>query len=221
MTRAFCLFIAAASVAALPLRAQTNRKPTPKAAPRPAPSAPKASPSLLETVLPTTFTGGPFAVGSQALNLGVGVGSSGNYGADIVGDSPSVSPALNLSYERGLFAVGPGVLGAGVLAGYQRATQDLGSSGKLKYTDFLLALRGAFHYPVLSELDAYAGLSVGLRYTKASYEGSAAAPGTGNDARLTPGIFVGGRYFLLENLGVFTELGYDQTYLKIGLTGKF
>ncbi|WP_152559923.1 hypothetical protein [Hymenobacter sp. IS2118] len=208
-------------MAALPLRAQTNRKPAPKPAPRPAPSAPQSGPSLLETVLPTTFSGGPFAVGNQVLNLGMGVGSSGSYGADQVGGNPSISPALNLSYERGLFVIGPGVLGAGVLGGYQSATRDLGSGGKLKYNDFLLALRGAFHYPVLPELDAYAGLSVGLRYTKAAYEGSAPAPEAGSNARLTPGIFVGGRYFLLENLGVFTELGYDQTYLKIGFTGRF
>ena len=35
-----------------------------------------------------------------------------------------------------------------------------------------------------------------------------------------PFIFVGGRYYLLSNLGVFAELGYDQTYLKVGITGK-
>ncbi|MBF9239689.1 hypothetical protein I2I05_20015 [Hymenobacter sp. BT683] len=172
-------------------------------------------------MLPTTFTNGPFVVGNQVLNLGIGVGSRGNYDADNIGGSPSVSPAINLSYERGLFAIGPGVLGAGVLAGYQGATYNLNSGGKWKYSDVLLALRGAFHYPVLPEFDAYAGLGVGLLYTKASYEGSTASPEAGSSAKLTPGIFVGGRYFLLENLGVFTELGYDQTYLKVGLTGKF
>jgi hypothetical protein len=113
------------------------------------------------------------------------------------------------------------VLGAGILAGYQGATYNLSNGSKWRYTDVLVGVRGAFHYPVLPEFDAYAGLGVGLLYTRASSEGSTASPDAGNKAKFSPGIFVGGRYFLLENLGVFAELGYDQTYLKVGLTGKF
>ncbi|SFQ71266.1 hypothetical protein [Hymenobacter arizonensis] len=248
MKRVFRLLVAAASVAALPLfgaQAQTTRKPTPKRTARPASTAPKpaakptstpapparpttppepaaeAEPSLLETVLPTTFAGGPFVAGDQVLNFGIGVGSRSNYESKAIGGSPSASPALSLSYERGLLTIGPGVLGAGILAGYQRASYALGNGGNWKYTDVLVALRGAFHYPVLPEFDAYGGLGVGLLYTRASFEGSIASPDAGNSVKLRPGIFVGGRYFLLENLGVFTELGYDQTYLKVGITGKF
>ncbi|WP_426061863.1 hypothetical protein [Hymenobacter sp. B1770] len=250
MKRVFHLLVAAASVAALPIigaQAQTTRKPTPKSTTRPTSTAPKPAakpipkpapapparpttppepaaepePSLLETVLPTTFTDGPFVAGDQVLNLGIGVGSRSNYETKAIGGSPSASPSLSLSYERGLLTIGPGVLGAGILAGYQGATYSLSNGGKWKYTDVLLGLRGAFHYPVLPEFDAYAGLGVGLLYTRASFEGSIASPDAGNSVKLRPGIFVGGRYFLLENLGVFTELGYDQTYLKVGITGKF
>jgi hypothetical protein len=38
---------------------------------------------------------------------------------------------------------------------------------------------------------------------------------------LETGVFAGGRYFLTKNFGAFTEVGYDMTYLKLGLTGRF
>lgn len=231
MKSVFHMLLVGGLVAALPLtgvRAQTStRKPAPRPAAKPAPRvpppapAPEAGPSLLESVLPTTFTSGPFDVGNHVLNLGIGVGSGNNYSDKLVGGNSSVSPAINLTYERGLFAIGPGVLGAGVFAGYQGATYKLSNGNQWKYTDVMLAVRGAFHYPILPELDTYAGLGVGLRYSRAAYEGSTSAAGTGSSAKLAPGIFVGGRYYLLSNLGVFAELGYDQTYLKVGLTGKF
>ena len=172
-------------------------------------------------MLPTTFTNGPFLPGNQVLNLGIGVGSGNNYSINKTGGTASVSPAINLSYERGLLPIGPGVLGAGALIGYQGASYNLSGGERWKYTDVLLGIRGAFHYPVLPEFDAYAGLGVGLRYSRAAFEGSTSAPGAGSSVKLAPGIFVGGRYFILSNLGVFAELGYDQTYLKVGITGKF
>ena len=240
MKSIFHVLLAGGLVAALPfagVRAQTStRKPAPRPTGRPAvkpaakptvrtvpPPAPasEAEPSLLETALPTTFTSGPFEAGNQVLNLGIGVGSGSNYSRKQTGGTASVSPAINLSYERGLLAIGPGVLGAGAFVGYQGATYNLSGGEQWKYTDVLLAVRGAFHYPVLPELDAYAGLGVGLRYSRAAYEGNTSAPGAGSGAKLAPGIFVGGRYYLLSNFGVFAELGYDQTYLKVGLTGKF
>ena len=35
------------------------------------------------------------------------------------------------------------------------------------------------------------------------------------------GIFLGGRYLFTDKIGAFAELGYDMSYLKLGLTGKF
>lgn len=235
MKSIFHMLLAGGLVAALPLagvRAQTStRKPAPRPTAKPAAKPPVRStpppepaataPPLLETVLPTTFTDGPFLPGNQVLNLGIGVGSGNNYSNSKTGGTASVSPAVNLSYERGLLPIGPGVLGAGAIIGYQGASYNLSGGERWKYTDVLLGIRGAFHYPVLPEFDAYAGLGVGLRYSRAAYEGSTSAPGAGSGAKLAPGIFVGGRYYLLSNLGVFAELGYDQTYLKVGLTGKF
>ncbi|UOQ72630.1 hypothetical protein [Hymenobacter cellulosilyticus] len=38
---------------------------------------------------------------------------------------------------------------------------------------------------------------------------------------LTSGIFAGARYFITNNVGAFTEVGYDMNYLKLGVTAKF
>jgi hypothetical protein len=171
-------------------------------------------------VIPNTFAGGPFEVGTRAVNLGVGVGSRYDYGTKLAGTS-SVSPAISLSYEQGLLAAGPGVVAAGVFAGFRRASYTLNGGGKWRYADAILTVRGVFHYPVLPELDAYGGVGLGVRHSRASYEGSAASPDAGNKTELASGLFVGARYFLLQNFGAFAELGYDQSYLKIGLTAKF
>ncbi|MFC7668170.1 hypothetical protein ACFQT0_12835 [Hymenobacter humi] len=174
-------------------------------------------------MIPNTFTGGPFEVGTRALNLGFGVGSRYSYGTKLLPGTSSVSPAISLSYEQGLLAAGPGVVSAGVLAGFRRASYTVNGGGKWKYADVIMTVRGVFHYPIpaLPELDTYAGVGLGVRHNSASYEGSTASPDEGNKTELATGIFVGARYFLLQNFGAFAELGYDQSYLKIGLSAKF
>ena len=222
-------FLLTASLAVLSLTAvlaQAPRKSAPKPAAKPASRppaqpAPAVVPSIIEAVLPTTFTAGPFEVGTSAVNLGVGVGSRYGYGNSALGGRSSVSPAVSVSFERGLLAVGPGVIGVGLIAGYQGATYDLGSGNKWKYNDVIVMVRGAFHYPVTPELDAYGGVGIGWRHAGVSYEGSAYNDAVDNVNELAPGLFVGARYYLFENIGAFAELGYDQSYLKIGLAAKF
>ena len=164
---------------------------------------------------------GAFSVGTNALNLGIGIGNRYAFGT---GTGSSVSPALSASFERGILELGPGVLGVGAFLGYQGASFDYGSGlGKLTYTDIIVTVRGAFHYPVSEQFDAYGGVGVGIRRAGVSYDGNspflgaAAVSATGGAS----GLFVGGRYFFTSVLGVFAELGYDQTYLKAGLSLKF
>lgn len=166
-------------------------------------------------------TTGAFEVGTNALNVGIGIGSRYTFGT---GTGSSVSPALSASFERGILELGPGVLGVGAFVGYQGASFDLGSGqGKYKYTDVIVTLRGAFHYPVSEQLDAYGGLGLGIRRAGVSYDGNnaglgaAAVSATGGAS----GLFVGARYFFSSAIGAFAELGYDQTYLKAGLSLKF
>lgn len=162
-----------------------------------------------------------FAVGTNALNLGIGIGNRYAFGT---GTGSSVSPALSASFERGILELGPGVLGVGAFVGYQGASYDFGNGfGTFKYTDVIVTVRGAFHYPVSEQFDAYGGIGVGIRRAGVSYEGSNTVFGATavSATNAASGLFVGGRYFFNSFLGAFAEVGYDQTYLKAGLSLKF
>jgi hypothetical protein len=162
-------------------------------------------------------------VGTNALNVGIGLGNRYGYGGGFFGGSSSVSPAISVSYERGIMPLGPGVLGVGAFVGYQGASYDLGGGDKWKYTDIIVTLRGTFHYPVSEKLDAYGGVGLGVRHAGVSFAGNNiyGSLGTASANDLAAGLFVGGRYFFTPGIGAFAELGYDQTYLKIGLAAKF
>jgi len=168
--------------------------------------APRAQPSA-----------GAFHAGDNLVNLGIGLGSRYTY----VGSGVSATPAFSASYERGFRELGPGTLGLGAFVGYQSASSDFGSLGNYSFTDIIVGIRGAFHYPVSPQLDAYGGLGLGVRHAGVSFEGSS-YPGVAASATgLYSGLFLGGRYLFSDHLGAFAELGYDQTYLKAGLTVKF
>jgi hypothetical protein len=204
----------AASPAAKPTPAPAAQ-PIPVASAQPAASAPATIPARTRQ----TATSGtePFVIGTNALNLGIGLGNRYGYGA-----GSSVAPAISLSYERGVVALGPGVLGVGAYVGYQGAHYDLGSGDKWKYSDVLVLVRGAFHYPVAPQFDAYGGLGLGVRHAGVSFEGGGLAGlGTASATDVTAGLFVGGRYFFSPRVGAFAEVGYDQTFLKLGVAAKF
>jgi hypothetical protein len=187
-----------------------------------APTVPAARPSAAPAKASASTTTEPFGVGTNALNLGIGLGSRYGYGSGLLGGSSSVSPAISLSYERGFMPLGPGVLGLGAFVGYQGAKYDLGGGDKWKYTDLIVTLRGAFHYPVTPQFDAYGGLALGVRRAGVSFEGNSfAGIGSSSASELAAGLFVGGRYFFTPAIGAFAELGYDQSFLKLGLSAKF
>ena len=243
----FRTLLVAACVAALPIASQAQtRKPAPKPAAKPAPNpaakpvakpapaapartaapapapAPSSAPAPARTAETTADV--PFGVGTNAVNLGIGIGSRYGYGTgySYLGGNSSVSPAISLSYERGIIPLGPGVLGVGGILAYQGASYEFGSGNKWKYTDIVVMVRGSSHYPVTKEFDAYGGVGIGVRNSRASFDGSGFAGFDSASATdVTSGLFVGGRYFFTESIGAFAELGYDQTYLKIGLSAKF
>ncbi|MGI4866934.1 MAG: hypothetical protein ACRYFZ_23650 [Janthinobacterium lividum] len=193
---------------------------TPPPAAPPTPAARPAAPTKASTKASSKEE--PFGVDDNALNLGIGLGNRYGYGTAFFGGSSSVSPAISLSYERGFMQLGPGVLGLGAFVGYQGASYDLGGGDKWKYTDLIVTLRGAFHYPVTPQFDAYGGVGLGVRHAGASYEGSGyGGVSSSSSNEFASGLFVGGRYFFTPSIGAFAELGYDQTFLKIGLSAKF
>ena len=213
----------AAKPAAKPVAKPAAKAPAP--APAPAPAArPAPAPAPAARTTKTTKAApaeGPFGVGTRVVNLGVGFGSRYSYGLGFLGGSSSVTPAFSLSYEQGIVAVGPGYIGVGGIVGYQGASYDFGGGDKWHYADVLVAARGAFHYPVSPQLDAYGGLNLGVRYLRSSYDDGLGISSASGDAYLASGIFLGARYFFTPSIGAFAELGYDQSFLKLGLAAKF
>lgn len=82
-------------------------------------------------------------------------------------------------------------------------------------------LRGTFHYSFTPKFDTYGGVGIGVRHTSYSYEGSSSIISIDNSTGAASGLFVGGRYYFAPNFGVFSELGYDQSFIKLGISAKF
>ncbi|QDA60620.1 hypothetical protein [Hymenobacter jejuensis] len=166
-----------------------------------------------------------FRKGTTMVNLGVGLGLGYGY----YGGSLKSTPAISVSAERGLLeGIGPGTIGVGGLIGYKGYHYDYpGTSYKATWSNIIVAARGTYHYNFTTnpKLDTYAGVTLGMRleHYKDTYYNDVlnSRNNSYGGAYLTSGIFVGGRYFFTDNIGGFAELGYDMSYLKLGLTAKF
>jgi hypothetical protein len=87
-----------------------------------------------------------------------------------------------------------------------------------------VAARGAYHYNFTANprIDTYGGVSLATRIESYSdnYKDNTLR-GSYGGVNLDVGVFLGGRYLLTDNIGAFAELGYDMSYVKLGLTTKF
>lgn len=159
-----------------------------------------------------------FDKGDAVLNLGVGAGHAYSfYGA-------SAWPGLNASFEYGVYQLKKiGVFSVGGIFSWQHAGYDY-PGDDLSWNEFYFGFRSQFHLTMLEvdNLDVYGGLTLGLRTYYDTYYNSR----TGRydkDFEATPfgGLFVGGRWYFTPNFGVFSELGYDVSWIKAGIALKF
>jgi hypothetical protein len=232
----FCVFVSGSALAQAkktPKKPATSSKTTTSSPAKPSPSAPQEPTTLqkgvtqVQTVLNTMYdpqTTSTFHVGDRAVNVGIGL-LGANHGYDVFG-SLKQSPALSITYEQGITeSFGPGTLSLGGLLGYKHYYYDFPRTDyKASWTDILLMARGAYHYNLTSnpQIDTYAGLTVGVRLNSYSNTNPSLQNAYNDEGmHLATGIFLGGRYFVTEKVGVFAEAGYDMTYLKLGLTAKF
>ena len=207
----------------------TQTTTTRTATPAPQPAKPAAEPakksSSKSSGSASSASGSElFHKGTTMVNLGVGLGLG--YGYGYFGTVHS-TPALSLSFDHGFKeGLGPGTIGLGGLVGYKGYNYKYaGGTYKSTWNNFLVSVRGTYHYNVLEvpKLDTYAGLSIGVRVQtwKDTFYDNNLTGYASNSTYVTSGIFVGARYFLTDNIGAFTELGYDMNFLKLGLTAKF
>jgi hypothetical protein len=215
------------------VRSTTTARPAAKPATQPvatpAPATPPpATPTRVEIPGVAAQKAPSFAKGTVAANLGLGIGAGYNYGFGLGGNLNS-SPAISLSVEKGILeGIGPGVISVGGLIGYQSYNYKwdiLGDEYKASWTNIYIAARGAYHYNFTDnpKIDTYAGVSLAARIEKYSnnYNGGNTPDNDYGKTYLDAGIFLGGRYLVTDKVGAFAELGYDMSYLKIGVTAKF
>ncbi len=165
------------------------------------------------------------------IQAGIGFGSTYNYGSGVKG-----MPTLNFTYERMLpYKVGPGTFGAGITVAYRSVkwkdgwrdafpTEDYGD---YKQSNMVIALRGAYHLNPeilkVDNLDLYGAVQLGARLYRAKYtQNSESMPMPDvNDTDAHFAIIAGARYFFTPGFGVYSEVGYDLAWIKLGVVGRF
>ena len=169
--------------------------------------------------------GKSFDKGTSVINLGVGFGYSIGYGS-----GSSSSPVISGTYEYGVAKAGPGVIGVGLALGYQGSSytySDYQYTYKERWTTSAFGLRGTYHPDFCNgkKYDVYGVLQLTYYNYGYSYSSNPVNPyyqfRSSLNNGLGLGILVGGRYYFTDNIGAFLELGYDISYLKLGVSFKF
>ena len=105
------------------------------------------------------------------------------------------------------------------------ATDDPSVIAPTKEQTMVIAARFAVHYNKLEKLDFYGGPILGMRYSlvtpvddpnsiKTVFESE------DTEKKIAYGAFIGLRYHVLNNLGVFAELGAAHAAFQVGLNFK-
>ena len=159
-----------------------------------------------------------FEEGDKVINLGIGFGST--YYTGIL--HSMVIPPLSASFEMGIKdgVLDEGSIGVGGYVGFSRYRWEYFDWG-YNLTNFILGGRGVFHYPLIDDLDTYAGALLGFRIVTDSEFGT---PGGYNYNDTSGGLvlsfYVGGRYYFADNLAAMMELGYGISYINLGIAFK-
>jgi hypothetical protein len=159
-----------------------------------------------------------FAVGDKVVNLGIGFGNILYSG---LGYKTSVPP-VSISFEKGIKdgVLDKGVIGVGGYLGYSANKYEYFGYG-WKYSNIILGARGVFHYPLVDKIDTYAGVLLGYRIVTSKEIGTTLGgvnPSSGGGLVLSG--YIGGRYYLTDNLAAMGELGYGISWINIGVSIK-
>jgi len=155
-----------------------------------------------------------FVKGDKVINLGIGFGS---------GSYSGVGAVFLTSFEAGIVdnvINKKGVIGVGGCLGYTSYT----NSGEWRSSEFIIAGRGALHYPFVKKLDTYGGVMLGYGIYSYKWVGS----GTetfydGSTGSIISTFYAGAGYHVSKSFAVMSELGlgYNLSYLSVGVSFKF
>lgn len=162
-----------------------------------------------------------FEKGDKVVNVGVGLLSALYTGSYYT----SKMPPISISYEQGIIdnVLDVASIGVGGYIGFASAkwetTYSTGSYG-WKYTNFIIGARGSFHYPLVDNLDTYAGILLGYNVVSAKEIGNVPLGFNASSSAAIFSGYVGGRYYFTDKIGAMAELGTGIAYFNIGVAVK-
>ncbi len=179
-----------------------------------------------------------FEEGTNAINVGIGIGGYRYSYASLSTGTYRSSPAFTISFDRGLKQLGPDVLGVGGFIGYKTVKYEYDYSNIFGYSyhydrrwsNLVIGARASYHlnwWHGNDKLDLYGGVMLG--YNIGSYSDKSTRTYNGVTSDYDDGVsytssfatysaFAGARYLFTEKFGVYGELGYGISYLNAGLT---
>jgi hypothetical protein len=181
---------------------------------------------ILVMALGATSFSQVFEKGSQAINAGLGFGNTAYWGSYYSGFFPSISA----SYEYGIVEIPmgstlTGVVSAGGYMGWSTSHYDYDWDDiYYRYTNFIIAARGNYHFIFHDKIDTYAGVWFGVDIVTGNWHGDGSYPDDDDwdmaDTGPTGGAYVGARYYWSDNWAAYAELGYLISIFNVGVTYK-
>jgi len=163
---------------------------------------------------------GAFAKGDVAISIASGFGVTYDYYGTYVS-----LPALTIAADVGIINhAGPGNISVGGIVGFKKAYNH-DDTYDATWTNLIIAARGIYHLTIIDndKFNPYAGVTTGIRINDYHdpYYNDTHNPNTYQNVYPVIGLFVGARYFFVPSFGGFVELGYDISFLRIGVSFKF
>ncbi|MFV0390355.1 MAG: hypothetical protein ACK5KP_00455 [Paludibacteraceae bacterium] len=141
--------------------------------------------------------------GDKIGQIGIGLGSG-------------IGLPINVGYEVGItekISVG------GTVGFASHSIPSFGGNVSIMYIP--VGAKGAYHFYVTDNIDAYGGAVLGYLVASANYPANYSWAKT-NYGSVMYGGYLGGRYYFTPSLGAFAEIGYTSLgYLSVGLSYKF
>ena len=172
----------------------------------------------LAVITPAAMQAQLFDKGNIVMSGGIGLGSTlFAFGSLYSTSVPPIWISGDYCIREDL---GPGNLGVGGILAYSAfkwGDKTLGA----KYTAFVIAARGTYHFTDLVEkLDLYGGIDVGAKIVSSKDYGFTTGYSTyGSGVLFEP--FAGARYYFVNNFAANAELGYGIAWFKLGVSLKF
>ncbi len=162
-----------------------------------------------------------FNKGDKVVNASIGFGSVLYSG---LGYSTQVPP-IAASFELGIkddFLTDKLSLGLGGYLGYSKNKWDYSYANYgWTYSNLIIGGRAAVHYPLIEKFDTYGGIMIGFDIvTEKEFGTNYGFTNNAHGSGLVWSGYLGGRYYLTNNIAVLGEIGYGIAWLNVGLSIK-